>query len=288
MADIVTIMNMKGGVGKTMIASHYAAMSAREKLGREKAPKVLLIDYDPQFNASQMFIPYNTYFDLEEKDKTTLAILMDHPEKVDPFSLQQIGIFPPPSPESLIFTHNMSSGYSVDVIPSTLKLMYLALGQPNKSIVPLKSRFRDFLIRAAETYDLIVIDCHPAGSIFTETALSCSNHVVIPVKPEEFAVRGVGIMKEFIDGRGPQKSAITPHIVFNLVTAGPRSDQEDAIRGNPKFSKFCLRNRIRKSDHLKRPNQGRRFVWDARTSMYLVCQKNLRAVFTELNERIQA
>jgi chromosome partitioning protein len=281
-------MNMKGGVGKTTIACHYAAMSVRENLGRPKSARVLLIDYDPQFNASQMFIPHAEYFKLEEEDKTTLAILMDHPEKVDPFSLQQIGVFPPPSVGSVAYQYDMGAGRRMDLVPSTLKLMYLALGQPNKSIVPIKTRFREFILSASKSYDLVVIDCHPAGSIFTETALSCSNHVLIPVKPEEFAVRGVGIMKEFIDGRGPQNSPIKPHIVFNNVPSGPRTSFEDQIRGDPRFGKHCLRNRVRYWTHLTRPSQGKRFVWSNPVSHYLLCQQNLRDVFSELNARIAA
>jgi chromosome partitioning protein len=53
MATVLTVMNMKGGVGKTTVACHFAGIAAREALGRPSASKVLLIDYDPQFNASQ-------------------------------------------------------------------------------------------------------------------------------------------------------------------------------------------------------------------------------------------
>ena len=57
MGVVFTVMNMKGGVGKTTIACHFAGMAAREPLGRATASKVLLIDYDPQFNASQAYLP---------------------------------------------------------------------------------------------------------------------------------------------------------------------------------------------------------------------------------------
>ena len=69
-------MNMKGGVGKTTTAMHIAGMLARYRFN--DAPnyrRVLMIDYDPQFNLSQAFLPSKLYFQLEEQRKTTLAIL---------------------------------------------------------------------------------------------------------------------------------------------------------------------------------------------------------------------
>src|SRR5690606_21286928 len=50
MGQILTVMNMKGGVGKTTISCHLATMAAKYKLGGKGPLKVLLVDYDPQFN----------------------------------------------------------------------------------------------------------------------------------------------------------------------------------------------------------------------------------------------
>ncbi len=56
MGTIITVMNMKGGVGKTTVTAHLGGIFARyDILGRPR--KVLLIDYDPQFNLSQVFLP---------------------------------------------------------------------------------------------------------------------------------------------------------------------------------------------------------------------------------------
>ncbi len=61
MTTVVTIMNMKGGVGKTTVTMHLGGIISLYKFGG-KFRKVLLIDYDPQFNLSQAFIPAKTYF----------------------------------------------------------------------------------------------------------------------------------------------------------------------------------------------------------------------------------
>ena len=61
MGTIITVMNMKGGVGKTTVAMHLAGICARYTLHGKGPRKVLAIDYDPQFNMSQSFLPAKTY-----------------------------------------------------------------------------------------------------------------------------------------------------------------------------------------------------------------------------------
>ncbi|MEG3161460.1 ParA family protein [Sphingomonas sp. LB2R24] len=285
LATVLTVMNMKGGVGKTTVACHLAALAAREPLGRPSASRVLLIDYDPQYNASQMFLTHRTYFRLEEEYKTTLAILMDDSTAVDPFGIQQIGSFPPPRHSDI--THNVFGGGEsvLDIIPSTLKLMYVALGQPGRSLPLMRDRFSNFIAQARSAYDLIILDCHPAGSVFTQTSLGVSDHVLIPVKPESFAVRGLGLMRQFVDGRGPAEPKVKSHILFNMT--GPnRSTEENSIRLDPKYGPLCMRNTLRKRSHFTKANEGRNFVWDRKVANQPAAMDNLRRVCTELVGRI--
>ena len=62
---------MKGGVGKTTVTMHLGGIISLYEFGGFRR-KVLLIDYDPQFNLSQAFIPAKTYFELEKNGKTIL------------------------------------------------------------------------------------------------------------------------------------------------------------------------------------------------------------------------
>jgi chromosome partitioning protein len=286
MGTVLTVMNMKGGVGKTTVSIYLAGMAAREKLGREEKSRVLLIDYDPQFNASQSYLPSRVYFDLEKEKKTILSVLMDDPEKIDPFTLQVTGQFPPPKVDELSHTVFRSGVGILDIIPSTINLMYVALGQPNRSMSIIKERFSEFIRQAKRKYDLVIIDCHPAGSVFTQTSLSTSDHVLIPVKPQNYAVRGLGLMKRFIDGRGPQAPAITPHILFNHVESGPRSPEETQIRASREFAPLCLRHNLKKWKHLTVQSEGRDFVWDRPVRYQPEALQNLREVCSEVMGRI--
>lgn len=277
---------MKGGVGKTTIACHLAGLAAREKLGRPAASKVLLIDYDPQFNASQAWIPIGTHLKQEKEGKTTLSILMDDSKSVDPFSLHPINHFPAPNVDDLALrVLNKPPGF-VDMIPSTLDLMYVALGQPNKNNDVIKERFSEFIRTVKKKYDLILIDCHPAASIFTQTSLSTSDHVLIPCRPDRFAVRGLAMMNNFIEGRGPQKSPIRAHILFNDVSSGAASDEEIAIRADKTLGPLCLGERVKHWSHLSRPSEGRNFVWDQKVAYHKAALENIRLVFTEIMGKI--
>lgn len=287
MGVVFTVMNMKGGVGKTTIACHFAGMAARESLGRARSSKVLLIDYDPQFNASQAYLPNATSLQQEADYKTTLSILMDKSSETSPFSLQPMGVFPPPKVEDLSITVFTYGQGRLDLIPSTLELMYVALGQPNKNNELINERFSQFIRQAKALYDLVVIDCHPAASIFTQTSLSNSDHVIIPSKPDKFAVRGLGLMNRFVQGRGPQRAAIVPHILFNMVESGPPTQEESAIRTDPSLGPLCLRGRVRKWNALSLPSEGNDFVWNRRVAYHQQVQQNLRTVFTEIMGKAQ-
>ena len=287
MGVVFTVMNMKGGVGRTTIACLFAGMAAREPLGRAQRSKVLLIDYDPQFNSSQAYLPNDVSLQQEADYKTTLAILMDRSSDTNPFSLQPLGEFPPPKVEELATTVFTFGEGRLDIIPSTLELMYVALGHPNRNVELINERFAEFIREAKKIYDIVIIDCHPAASIFTQTSLSNSDHVIIPAKPDKFAVRGLGLMNHFVQGRGPQRAAIVPHILFNLVGSGPPTQEESAIRADPSLGPLCLRGRVREWNALSLPSEGRNFVWDRRVAYYQVVQRNLRDVFTEIMGKAQ-
>lgn len=283
MGQVLTVMNMKGGVGKTTISCHLAAMAAKYKIGSKGPLKVLLIDYDPQFNASQTILPEQDYRNLEKANRTVLSVLMDHPSWIDPFEIYSHEFGKSPKLSEVVFKTAFGPG-QLDIVANTLSLMYVALGQPSRSVTPMKERFSSFIRQAKKVYDLIVIDCHPAGSIFTQTSLRASDHVLIPVRHDRYSLRGVRLMKEFIDGRGPQRAAINPLIVFN-GTDGV-SATETQIRASSTYGPMCLAETINFSSHLTHPNGGKNFMWDRRTSKWMTCRDNLLATFSELYKRI--
>ncbi|MCR8958562.1 ParA family protein [Variovorax sp. S2] len=287
MATVVTVMNMKGGVGKTTVAMHIAGASAAYKFGATTPRRVLVIDYDPQFNLSQALLPARKYFALEAERKTVLSVLTDAQEELNPYELAVPGNERPPTVTSLaarVLSYG-SIGH-LDIVPSTLDLMYVALGDHEHSAKPMENRFKKFIAECRTCYDLILIDCHPAGSIFTKTSLRNSDHVLIPVLPQKYAVRGVGLMAAFIDAKKQGASGPKPHILFNRVPRKGVSREERSIRAEAKFSSLCLAHTLKKYSAFTEPENGSGFVWESSKPYSTEAFNNLTAVTKEFLIRI--
>jgi chromosome partitioning protein len=104
MATVVTIMNMKGGVGKTTATVNIGGFLSRYYFDGKKPLKTLVIDYDPQFNLSQSFLASKKYFKLESDYKTTLSILVDDANTLNAYKLLVPGNHSPPKVADLATT----------------------------------------------------------------------------------------------------------------------------------------------------------------------------------------
>ncbi len=276
MASVITVMNMKGGVGKTVVSAHLAGMlSLYEFNGKRR--RVLAVDYDAQFNLSQMFIPSSTYFSLEKARKTSLAILQDDELDVKSFTIQVSGNRAPPPVNTLV--HAINDHF--DIVPSGLDLMYVTLGQTVTRTDPMEERFRKFIDECKTLYDVIVVDCHPAGSILTKTAIQNSDHLIIPVTPSPFAARGISLMTQFLSSSGASTS---PHILFNLEGKTPSSSQLD-IRSNGRFTKYCLATSLQRFKAFADPIGGENFVWSSGKAHAGAARANLFAIVNEVVTR---
>lgn len=289
MGKVVTVMNMKGGVGKTTVAMHVAGAIARYRhQGLEAVKRVLMIDYDPQFNLSQAHLTSKTYFELEEARKTTLSILVDDDSNLDPYTIQVPGNHTPPSVKAIRSEIiNFANNGCLHIVPSTLDLMYIALGQTTQQLKPIEERFDKFIQECRAEYDLIVIDCHPAGSIFTKTSLRNSDAVLIPVVPEKFAARGIGLMLKFIDSKKTGTTGPNPFILFNRAKRGSASVIENSIRTNPTYGKYCLSHTLKLFSAFSDPEEGKGFVWNSQKPYSTEARRNAWNVAAEFVRKIQ-
>jgi len=288
MAIVATVMNMKGGVGKTTVSMHLGGALARYNFKGQSKPdrKVLLIDYDPQFNLTQAYLSAKKYYDLELNRKTIISVLQDESVNLDPYKLQVPCSSQPPSVDDLaVPIDSFKDGSCLDIVPSTLDLMYVALGRADTQIDIIETRFSKFISKCRKVYDLTLIDCHPAGSIMTKTALSNSDHVIIPVVPERYAVRGIGLMMDFINFKNGSNSP-KPHILFNKVPRAKLSKEEIAIRANAKYSSYCMNNTMKKFQAYADPEEGRGFVWRSSKPYSKEAQRGLVTVAREFAEKV--
>jgi len=288
MGIVVTVMNMKGGVGKTTTAVHLASIAARYSLGGKPGRRVLAIDYDPQFNLSQSLLDPKTYFAIEKARKTTLAVLSEDDVAINPYELAVPGNHNPPKVASLVTRvyENKATGGVLDLLPSTMDLMYIALGQATTQVKPIEERFRKFIAECRDKYDLIIIDCHPAGSLFTKTSLKNSDHVLIPVVPKNYSVRGIGLMMAFINAKKANETSPTPHILFNSTPRVGVASQETVIRNDKAYGPHCMVATLKWYQAFADPDGGAGFVWNSTKPYSTQAFQNLIAVATEFRQRV--
>jgi chromosome partitioning protein len=183
--------------------------------------------------------------------------------------------------------YNYTSAH-LDIIPSTLDLMYIALSQATAQTKPIEERFQKFITQCKSAYDLILIDCHPAGSLFTKTSLRNSDHVLIPVVPQRYAQRGIGLMMDFISNKAVGETGPLPHILFNGTPRNGIAPQETEIRANVDYAPYCMDNTLKKFKAFSEPEGGIGFVWSSRKPYSTEAFSNLLKVASELLSRTGA
>jgi chromosome partitioning protein len=164
---VVALANQKGGVGKTTTAINFSACLA------EKKKKVLLVDLDPQANAT-----------------SGLGLEKGFGLSIFPALLGEA------SGQSLV---KQSGIRNLDIIPSELDLAgaEIAIARRDDYLHRLKEAM-DPIIESG-TYDFVVIDCPPSLGILFMNALNIADEVIIPLQCEYLALEGLGVMVDIVN-----------------------------------------------------------------------------------------
>ena len=159
MGKIISIANQKGGVGKTTTSINLSTILAK------KGKKVLMIDADPQGNASS-----GVGIDREDIELSTYDILINENELkeiVKKTSIKNLNICP---------SNINLAGAEVELV----------------SVMSREHRLKEKLDVVKDDYDFIIIDCPPSLGLITLNAFTASDSVLIPVQCEYYALEGLG------------------------------------------------------------------------------------------------
>ena len=169
--QIISVINQKGGVGKTTTVINLAAGLA------QKEKKVLIIDLDPQGNATTGLGLSN----LENSNETIYAVLNGS--------------------KSISNVIKKTNYQNLDVVTSNVDLSGLEVetaGDSKRAFI-LKGELTAYLNDFRGQYDYILIDCPPSLSLLTVMALVSSNSLVVPLQTEFFALEGLTQLMKTIE-----------------------------------------------------------------------------------------
>jgi len=169
--QIISVINQKGGVGKTTTVINLAA--GLTQLNK----KVLVIDLDPQGNATTGLGLSN----VDNSSDTIYGVLNGTREIKDVIKKTQF--------ENLdIITSNVDlSGLEVETADDS-----------NRAFI-LKAKLTSYLNNSRGSYDYVLIDCPPSLSLLTVMALVCSNSLLVPLQTEFFALEGLTQLMKTIE-----------------------------------------------------------------------------------------
>lgn len=158
MAKVIAIANQKGGVGKTTTAVNLSACVA------EKGKKVLLIDIDPQGNATSG-LSSNAHGEQSIYDVLINEVKME--TAIKPTMVKNLHI----------------CVSNIDLAGAEIELV---------SLVSRETRLRNAIENMETEYDYIFIDCPPSLGLVTLNAFAAADSVIVPIQCEYYALEGLG------------------------------------------------------------------------------------------------
>lgn len=193
MARIISIVNQKGGTGKSACTANLAVGLAQKNM------KVLIVDADPQSDVSAGF----GYRDCDDSNET-LTVLMDAVMKDEDI------------PSDCYIRHQAEG---IDIICSNI-----GLAGTEVQLVNAMSReyvLKQILYGIKDQYDAVIIDCMPSLGMITINALAASDEVLIPVEASYLPIKGFGeIRKAAAALEQPAAFLISDEVVDHILRTG--------------------------------------------------------------------
>lgn len=236
---------MKGGVGKTTLAVNLA--SALAKL---EGYKVLLVDLDPQYNATQYLVNVESNRGWVDGSEPTVLNIMSGDKRLvkSVFDGKEL---PPKKTINLVdVARSIYKGKEgkLDLIPGTLHLINL-----EKATRGAEHRLQNFIKRIKKAYDFIIIDCPPTFSVFLLSGFLASDYYLVPLKPDPLSTLGVPLLESVLEvySEDFEKKIEPLGVVFIMVRNTNEMDNVmEGIRDTSVGKRYVFRNYLSMSTYV--------------------------------------
>ena len=218
MGKVISIINMKGGVGKTTLCIGIADYLS------DAGCRILIIDADPQFNATQAmldcYIKDENYYTKEifQEKKTIYRLFIPQIDMSEYYNT--------PKWEDII----VPLKDNLDILCGDLNLVLANQTNDNRFVKRIRNFIEDNNLK--EKYDYILIDCPPTITIYTDSALLASDYYLIPNCIDRYSMVGIDSLQKAVtnlikEERIPLKCI---GLVYTMIGTSIPKKQEDIRR----------------------------------------------------------
>jgi chromosome partitioning protein len=259
---VICLLNQKGGVGKTSTCHHLSGALARE------GARTLLIDNDPQSSLTQGF--WGPLATRQLNPAETMAAVLAGEEPYPAAVIKPTGI------------------PGIDILPGSKRATSFNVPDPHLADAALQFSLRGFLDDVRDSYDYVLIDCPPNLHLCSWAALVASDHLVVPLKPEDYGAQGIIDVQESVDlvlsGPNPGLKPLGYLITMMNVRKSIHKLYEETLRNQ--FGPQVFETRMTEAvDYVEALNQR------LPASQYKprgAAAKTMKALADELNARLRA
>jgi chromosome partitioning protein len=210
---VLAMLNIKGGVGKTVLAANlFAAAHLADKRA------VSFIDLDPQHNLTQYFLPPGERNRLRDEKRTIYSVLR--------------GEAGTPSFDDLVIPLNRTKRAKLprfDIVAGDERLFEFTMDtRSERDKAEAFTRFRQLVAHLRERSDAVIIDSNPCATFLTRLAITTADHIVAPVRPEKYSLTGLNMLEHVVrEVRGRSLRPSEFSVVLNGVNDRTRAQTPD-------------------------------------------------------------
>ncbi len=247
---VIAMLNIKGGVGKTVLAANlFAAAHLADKRS------ISFIDLDPQHNLTQYFLSPGERNRIRDRNHTLYGILNARGDASTPRG--DFGAISIP----LNRARRGSKAPNFEIVAGDERLFEYTLDtRSDRDKAEAFTRFRALIAALRARSDAVIIDSNPCATFLTRLAITTADHIVAPVRPEKYSLTGLNMLEHVVrEVRGralqPSEFSVLLNGVNDRTRSGETSDADvltrQEISNAPFFGSALLPDEVPYSAVLK-------------------------------------